>query len=137
MRVKGKGGETLKEDWRIKNGKKYGKIESERRKKATRKVAPLLKRWIKENGEQKICPICGENMPQTFHVHHIDGNHKNNSDKNRINICASCHAITYKAKNQLRELWMKRHDRLVVRRKNAIKAWKTRKGLNKGRIARL
>lgn len=43
---------------------------------------------------RKICVIgpcvdCGDVNPRD--VHHIDGNHKNNTSKNLVRICRSCH----------------------------------------------
>ncbi|MEK6757513.1 MAG: HNH endonuclease [Nanoarchaeota archaeon] len=75
-------------------------------------VEQLLKEWIKEKGKRDICPICGEDMPETFQIHHVDGNNKNNIHSNLIKICASCHNITFKADTRLKELWTKRHNNI-------------------------
>lgn len=99
-----------KENWRVNVGKK----ESESRIFYTQNVSSLLKKWINEKGDKKICPICYEDMPKTFHVHHIDGEHTNNSKDNKVNICASCHALTYTAKKDLRKLWKIRHEKYKV-----------------------
>ncbi len=104
----------MKENWRI----SVGKTEADLRKKYTMEVSPLLKKWIKEIGNKKICPICGEDMPETFHVHHISGDHNDSSKNNKIYICASCHAITYKAKKDLKKLWKERHDKMLSKRKD-------------------
>ncbi len=112
-----------KEQWRVDVGNK----EKRSRRYYTRAVKPLLKKWIKELGKQKKCPICGEDMPQTFHEHHIDGNRGNKSPKNLIDICGSCHVITYRAKKQLKELWIKRHNKMLGRKNAARKAWISRK----------
>ncbi|MBU3913291.1 MAG: HNH endonuclease [Nanoarchaeota archaeon] len=99
-----------KEKWRV----NVGIGERNTRQKYTRSVSSLLKKWIREKGNLEICPVCGEDMPETFHVHHIDGNHNNKSCNNKVYICASCHAITYKAKKDLRKLWTKRHEEYKV-----------------------
>ena len=101
--------------------------ETEARRYYTHAVKPLLKKWIKEEGKQGICPICGETMLETFHKHHIDGNHQNPSKENLVYICASCHALTYKAKTRLEELWIKRHEKVLTRKDAAKKAWSSRR----------
>ena len=104
-----------KENWRV----VVGKEEAKNRNDYTRSVSSLLKKWINENSNKKICPICGENMPETFHIHHLDGDHSNSKD-NKVNICASCHAITYKAKKDLRKLWKIRHEKYKVSLKKKV-----------------
>ena len=102
-----------------------------RRMKNSLIVKPLLVSWIKEREKRKkkeeICPICGESMPETFQKHHIDGNHHNNSKKNQVYICASCHNITYKADTHLKELWLKRHKAFLNRQRRSKNAWITMK----------
>ena len=107
--------------------KKIGNKEKRAREVSTLALRPLLKKWKKELGDQKRCPICGESMPETFHKHHIDGNHNNNSTRNLVYICASCHAITYKAKKRLKELWIERHAKWLRRKHRAKTAWKSRR----------
>lgn len=41
------------------------------------------------------CKICEEINPY-LHIHHIDGNHKNNNKKNLIPICIGCHKLIEK-----------------------------------------
>lgn len=110
--------------------KKYvalGTAEKERRRKATLKARPLLKRLIKEMGKQEKCPICGEDDPKTFQKHHMDGNHENNKGENIVPICSNCHTLTYRAKYQLKELWEKRHNKWSNRKNGAKKAWESRR----------
>jgi phage terminase large subunit GpA-like protein len=104
-----------------------GRTEGEDRRLATLKARPLLKRWIKERGEQVRCPICGEDDPRTFQKHHVNGDHDDKAKENVVKICASCHNLTYTAKYQLRELWGERHEKWSNLRERARKAWETRK----------
>lgn len=57
-----------------------------------------------------VCEQCGNHewinenriyVPITLEVHHIDGNHNNNEERNLKLICPNCHSITdnYKSKN--------------------------------------
>jgi predicted HNH restriction endonuclease len=108
--------------------KKYvdlGIAEGKRRREATLAVESLLKRWIKEKGEQVRCPICGEDNPKTFQKHHMDGNHNNNNKGNIVPICSNCHTLTYRAKYQLKELWEKRHEKWSNLREGARKPHST------------
>ncbi|MGM5487802.1 MAG: HNH endonuclease [Nanobdellota archaeon] len=107
-----------KEQWRV----DVGNTEKRNRIFYTHAIAPFLKRWIKERGNKRICPICGEDMPETFHKHHIDGNHENKLKDNLVEICGSCHAITYRTKTRLKELWIKRHNKLFGQKKSSEKS---------------
>lgn len=40
-------------------------------------------------GREPICKICGSK--EKLHVHHIDGNHKNNDIDNLVWLCSDCH----------------------------------------------
>jgi len=42
----------------------------------------------------KKCKICNK-TPMTPHLHHKDGNKKNNSKDNLIVLCSSCHAYIH------------------------------------------
>ena len=103
------------------------RAEVEARRLATLKAMPLLKRWIKEKGKQVRCPICGEGMSETFQKHHMDGNHQNKAEGNVVFICASCHNLTYTAKDHLKQLWDKRHRKWLNIRNGAKKAWESRR----------
>ncbi len=92
-------------------------------------VSSLLIRWKKELGKRKRCLVCGEDMSITFHKHHINGNHNNNSSDNLVDICASCHAITYKAKNpkEAKKFFKRRHEKWKRRKTGARKAWENKR----------
>ncbi len=104
-----------------------GNAEKERRRLATLAVKSLLEEWIKEKGDQERCPICGEDNPKTFQKHHMDGDHSNNEEGNIVPICSNCHTLTYRAKDQLKELWEKRHEKWSNLKDGARKAWETRR----------
>ena len=58
----------------------------------------LLKRLFKEEYKEKQCEICGitnwMNKEIAFQLHHIDGNHFNNSLNNLMCLCPNCHSQT-------------------------------------------
>jgi hypothetical protein len=66
-------------------------------------------------------------MSETFQKHHMDGNYQNNAEGNVVFICASCHNLTYKAKDRLKKLWEKRHEKWLHLRQGARKAHETRR----------
>lgn len=65
----------------------------------------LRLRLLKEGYFDPICQNCGLstwlNQPIPLELHHIDGNHKNNSLSNLQILCPNCHAQTktYRGKN--------------------------------------
>lgn len=65
----------------------------------------LKNRLIKEGLKTNICELCGitnwNNKPIICHLHHIDGNHYNNSIENLQMLCPNCHSQTetYMSKN--------------------------------------
>ena len=66
-------------------------------------------------------------MKETFQTHHIDGNHDNNEKKNKVKLCASCHAITFAKVSQARakELFEVRHGRKGSEAK--VRAWRRKR----------
>ncbi len=40
------------------------------------------------------CKFCG--TAKNVHVHHIDGNHDNNTPINRVRLCQRCHSLVHK-----------------------------------------
>ena len=40
------------------------------------------------------CKACSRNF-RNMHIHHIDGNNKNNKKENRIQICLDCHMVIH------------------------------------------
>ena len=50
----------------------------------------------------KACAICGRT--KNVHIHHKDGNHKNNTIENLIELCAICHPKLHKNKLSLTAL---------------------------------
>ena len=96
-------------------------------------VSDLINEWKNEVKIGERCPICGENMILTFQNHHIDGNHHNNSKKNKVPICASCHNIINKAKEtkETKKAWIERHNKWTdtrkIHRKAAKSHWRNRR----------
>jgi len=43
-----------------------------------------------DHGNNLKCRICQKNV-LIPHIHHVDGNHKNNKEENRIPVCSLCH----------------------------------------------
>ena len=41
----------------------------------------------------KACASCG--FDKLITIHHLDGNRKNNEDKNRVGLCPNCHKMTH------------------------------------------
>ena len=56
------------------------------RKKPTQRMRALLQKEIESQ-----CPFCLSKEVDTFEVHHIDENHKNNELNNLIILCPICH----------------------------------------------
>jgi len=52
------------------------------------------------NRDNNRCVICGKN-PRKIHIHHINYNKQDNSNKNLISLCDSCHGKT----NGRRKYW--------------------------------
>ncbi len=40
------------------------------------------------------CKFCG--TAKNVQVHHIDGNHDNNTANNRVRLCQRCHSLVHK-----------------------------------------
>lgn len=68
-------------------------------------TSKLHKRLISEGYKTHKCECCGLTEWQGYKIklelHHIDGNHKNNSLDNLQLLCPNCHALTdnFKSKN--------------------------------------
>lgn len=58
----------------------------------------LLKKLLKEGYKENRCEVCGitewNGKPITLQLHHIDGDHLNNSLENLQVICPNCHSQT-------------------------------------------
>ena len=71
------------------------------------KTENLKKEYIKrvQSGNAR-CEKCGikdwNGMPLVFHIHHIDGDHKNNIKTNLILLCPNCHSQTDNYSNKKR-----------------------------------
>ena len=51
--------------------------------------------------KKDYCEGCGfQGEPVQFDVHHIDGNHYNNSEENLQTLCANCHRLITKENGQ-------------------------------------
>lgn len=58
----------------------------------------LLRKLLNEGYKENRCEVCGitewNGMPITLQLHHIDGDHLNNSLENLQVICPNCHSQT-------------------------------------------
>jgi len=76
---------------------------------------------LKNEEKEVICSICKETF-WGLHIHHKDGNHKNNSPNNLISICPTCHSrIHQKRKGDIylfRALYRNKIRELVLRKWN-------------------
>ena len=61
--------------------------------------------WNIEHNNQK-CEICKKMFLNPL-VHHIDGNHKNNKESNKVIVCKSCHLSIHNNKfsKYKEEIW--------------------------------
>lgn len=59
-----------------------------------------LSKEDKEFYELSKCPICNF-FPLIVYVHHIDGNHENNSKENLLSICERCHHLIHSKKEEV------------------------------------
>lgn len=57
------------------------------------------RRMLLASGAEQKCKICGQT--ENLHVHHLDGNRKNNKIDNLVWLCSSCHLN--KAHNYIRD----------------------------------
>ena len=44
------------------------------------------------------CSICNKTFYLT-HIHHINGNHEDNTKENLLNVCPKCHGMIHTPKN--------------------------------------
>ena len=49
----------------------------------------IYRKMLLASGAEKKCKICGKT--EKLHVHHLDGNHKNNNINNLVWLCTNCH----------------------------------------------
>ena len=56
------------------------------------------KRQIKE-GKFEKCEECGKPPKHFIHIHHKNGNHKDDREKNRVYLCEDCHYIKHSNNN--------------------------------------
>jgi len=50
--------------------------------------------WAGRTVDLKICKICKRNFIK-LHIHHINGNHEDNRESNKIKICVDCHSAIH------------------------------------------
>ena len=89
-KVRGEVSEDLKKALSIRNRKtwKNWKPDTEKIYATRGGVKNILRRWYKIDK----CQMCGWNKyPQILHLHHKDGNHKNNKVSNCALLCPNCH----------------------------------------------
>lgn len=60
-----------------------------------------LKIKVRDNFRCRICNLEEKGNQQSFHIHHIDYNKKNNISENLVTLCRSCHIRT----NYNRDSW--------------------------------
>jgi 5-methylcytosine-specific restriction endonuclease McrA len=54
--------------------------------------------WNDCNRDSYRCPDC-ESQSDYYEVHHVDGNHDNNSLNNLVALCYSCHVGRHRREN--------------------------------------
>jgi len=54
------------------------------------------------------CEVCNRSF-NTIHLHHIDGNRKNNKKENQIYVCVDCHSIIHNGlkNNEMKSIYQK------------------------------
>ena len=52
-------------------------------------IGEKYRKILLATGKDPVCKICGSR--DKLHVHHIDGNHKNNEINNLVWLCVRCH----------------------------------------------
>ena len=69
---------------------------------ANKQLTPWIKRYILER--DKGCSVCGisewMDKPVTLEIDHVDGDYRNNNEKNLRAICPNCHSQTPTFKNR-------------------------------------
>lgn len=74
------------------------------------------------------CAICGARGPYLLTVHHIDGDHSNNTYDNQIVLCHNCHQTHHQTEGLPKA-------KIMERKKRLIEKTLTRYGINAMRIA--
>lgn len=104
-----------------KNNFDYSRFQYGKNIKAADALAALT------NLRGRKCECCGlsewNNKPIPLEIHHLDGNHLNNTLENLQILCCNCHALTenFRGKNQTNI----KKERIVVSNDQLIEALKT------------
>lgn len=88
-------------------------------KKAPRKnPTPLQKKELQQEAESQ-CAWCGDENPESWEFHHIDGRRENTVNENLILLCGKCHNIAEanNGKITMDDLYQRKRE-LAVKRKN-------------------
>ncbi len=63
-------------------------------------------RTLVEEAKNPICVGCGETRIYLLCVHHIDGEHSNDTDENLEIVCANCHKIRHLRYDEATKSWI-------------------------------
>ena len=84
----------------------------------------MWKKWAVETAyesQEGLCAKCGANLEQTsFHQHHEDGDHSNNSLDNLTLLCPKCHHATFGEDNNPYTAHQEQEKRILDKLNNLI-----------------
>jgi len=81
----------------------------------------ILKRGIRELSYQNmLCEIC-KTYDFRIHLHHIDGDHENNTLDNRIYLCEFCHSLIHNTNEKSIEHCPSKFADLIIYYKKLLK----------------
>ena len=106
--------------------------------KAPRKnPTALQKRELQQEADSK-CAWCGDDNPESWEFHHIDGRPENTVNENLILLCGACHNIAeaHNGKITIDDLYQKKSELAEKRKTTATKQRETeRKIINDSIVA--
>ena len=87
-----------------------------------------------DKGHNIKCEVCGRLLLEP-HIHHIDGNPKNNTPQNRIAVCKNCHTTIHsgidskrKGGNSIKRNYKNENEILLKIKKYSLMLWNSKNG---------